>query len=214
MGRPSTPAADRDQQEAGYSIGVCVLLGPGALSGLRPALAMFVRRGDKGGEQRVRFQWLRLEFGMELAAEKPGMIGYFANLDVHRIRRLPGNAESAGRQNLLVLAIEFVTVAMALADLGLAVGLAREAAFRQQARVSAQAHGAAQLVHAFQLAQLVNHAVGRRGIELRRIGMLQPADVARKLDNHGLHSETDSEIRNFAFARIANGGDHTLDAAL
>src|ERR1700722_7124568 len=122
-GRRSTPEIGRGQIEAVCSIGVCVLLGSRVLSGLRAALAEFVRRRDKGGEQWMRLEGFGFELGMELAAEKPGMIGDLANLDVPRIRRLPGDAESAGRQNLLVLAIEFVTVTMALADLGLTIGL-------------------------------------------------------------------------------------------
>ena len=44
--------------------------------------------------------------------------------------------------------------------------------------------------------------------------MLQSADVARELDHHGLHSQADSEIRHFAFARVANGRNHAFHAAL
>ncbi len=108
-------------------------------------------------------------------------------------------------QNLFVLAIEFVAVPVALADFRHAVGLAREAAFGQLAGIRAQAHGAAQLVDAFQFAQFVDHAIGRGRIEFGGIGVLQSADVARELDHHGLHAQTNSEVRNLALARVADG---------
>ena len=73
-------------------------------------------------------------------------------------------------QHGFVFAIEFVAMAMALADFGLSVSPAREAVFGQQAGIRAQAHGAAELVDALQLAQLVNHAIRRGRIELGGIG--------------------------------------------
>ena len=85
---------------------------------------------------------------------------------------------------------------------------------RQQAGISAQPHGAAQFIHAFQLAQLIDDAIGRGGIELGGVGVLQSAHVAREFDHHGLHAEADSEIRNFVLARITDGGDHALHSAL
>ena len=37
---------------------------------------------NEGGEERMRRERLGFEFGMELAAEEPGMIGHFDNFDV------------------------------------------------------------------------------------------------------------------------------------
>ena len=55
----------------------------------------------------------------------------------------------------------------------------------------------------------------RRGrIELAGVGVVQPADVARKLDAGRLHAQADAEIRNFLLARVADGVQHALDAAL
>ncbi len=76
-------------------------------------------------EQRMRFQRLRFEFGMELAAEIPGMIRQFADFDVHAIGSLAGKPQAMRCQHAFKLAIEFVAMAMALADLRSAVGLLR-----------------------------------------------------------------------------------------
>jgi len=37
---------------------------------------------DEGGKERMRLEGLGFEFGMELAAEEPGVIGRFNNFDV------------------------------------------------------------------------------------------------------------------------------------
>src|SRR6185312_16279371 len=39
-------------------------------------------------------------------------------------------------------------------------------------------------------------------------------DVARELDDLRLHAETDAEKRDLALAGVANGVEHTVDAAL
>ena len=74
-------------------------------------------------EQRMRLQRLRLEFGMELAAQEERVVGNLDDLDVGPIGGRAADAQSAGGQRALVLAIELVAMAMALADLVLAVGL-------------------------------------------------------------------------------------------
>src|SRR5579884_4073049 len=162
----------------------------------------------------MRLQRLRFELRMELAAEIPGVILEFADLDIGGVRRLSRDAQAVAGKPLLEIAVELVAVTMALADLRRAVGLRGEASFGQLARVRAQAHGAAQLIHALQLTQFVDHAMRRRGIELGGIGALHSADVARELDHHRLHAEANSEVRNLLLAREANGIDHAFDAAL
>src|SRR5712691_11559005 len=125
---------------------------------LHPAALVLERGADEGTEQRMRLQRLGLELGMELAAQIPGVIRDLSDLDVNGVRRFTREPKSVPLQDVFVFAVEFVTVAMALADFGFSVSGAREAAGCEQARISAQAHGAAQLVDAFQLAQLVDDA--------------------------------------------------------
>ena len=79
---------------------------------------------DEGGEERMRHERLGFEFGMELAAEKPGVFGRLDDFDVISVGRAAGDAEAGVRQSFFVVAIKFVAVAVALADFGFAVGLA------------------------------------------------------------------------------------------
>ena len=82
---------------------------------------MSERRANKGEEERVRSQRLRLELGMELAAEKPGMPWRFDDLHVLAVGRAACDAEPGIGERLFVFAIELVAVAVALGDLGSAV---------------------------------------------------------------------------------------------
>src|SRR5882762_9941466 len=75
------------------------------------------RRADEGKEERMRGQRLGLEFGMELAAEEPGMLRRFDDLDVLAVGRAAGDAESGIGERLFVLAVELVAVAVALGNL-------------------------------------------------------------------------------------------------
>ncbi len=115
---------------------------------------------------------------------------------------------------VFVFAVEFVAVAVALADFGLSVGGARVAAFGEIAGIGSEAHGAAELVDAFQFAQLIDDAIGSGWIELGGIGVGEAAYVAREFDHQGLHAEADAEVRNLGFARVADGDQHPFDAAL
>src|SRR5215469_11850972 len=64
---------------------------------------------------------LGLEFRMKLAAEEVGMIGQLDHFYVSAVRRRSRDAQTGGGQLLLVFAIEFVTMSVALADLGFPV---------------------------------------------------------------------------------------------
>jgi len=116
---------------------------------------------NERGKQRMRSKRLRFEFRMKLAANEPRMIRHFDNFDIHAIGCPAGNAESGARERLLVLAIKFVAMAVALGDFECAVSLMRKRARLEFARPRAQPHRAAHLVYAEQFAQLVNHAISR-----------------------------------------------------
>ena len=80
----------------------------------------------------MRFHRFGLELGMELAAQKPGMVGQFANFDIGAVGRFAGNAQPGLLQRSFVFAVEFVAVTVAFVDFRLAVGAARETALRQR----------------------------------------------------------------------------------
>src|SRR5215471_1828338 len=86
-----------------------------------PLQALLICRGDKRPEQRVRLQRLRLELRVKLAPDEVRMVRQFNHFDVGSVGSRTGNAQSRRGQGLFILAIEFVTVAVTLADFGLAV---------------------------------------------------------------------------------------------
>src|SRR5581483_6602819 len=57
-------------------------------------LPVFIRRTDKVLEQGVRFERLRLEFRVELAPDKVGVIRQLDHLDIGSVGWRPGDAHS------------------------------------------------------------------------------------------------------------------------
>ena len=80
------------------------------------------------GEKRMRRERLRFEFRMKLAAKKPRVVGCFDDFDVVFVGGAAGDAEAGVRQSFLVIAIEFVAVAVAFADFEFAVSFGGERA--------------------------------------------------------------------------------------
>src|SRR6202035_5819853 len=119
----------------------------------------------------------------------------------------------ASRQSLLILTIELITMPMPLADLKLAINSMRQSSRFDFASPRPQPHGPAEFLHATQFAQLVNHPMRSRRIELARISIGQSANVASKLDASSLHPQTNSKVRNLVFPRIANRNQHSFNAA-
>src|ERR1017187_2381491 len=109
----------------------------------QPLAPVTIRRADKRLEKRVRLQRLALELRMELAPQHPRVLGDLADFHVGLVGRLAGDAQSARGEALLVFPIEFVAMAVPLADIERAVGFLRHAAPGQVARPSPQPHGAA-----------------------------------------------------------------------
>src|SRR5579863_1680626 len=105
-------------------------------------------------------------------------------------------------------------MAMALGNFSRAVGIGGEGAWLEFARPRPQPHGAAHFVHTEKLAQLVNHAVRRGGIELGAIGAFELRNLPRILDRGALHAQADAEKWNLVLARVSNGVNHPGDPAL
>ncbi len=94
----------------------------------------------------MRLEWLGFEFGMELAAQEPWMVGRFDDFNVIFVGSAAGDAEARAEQSFFVIAIEFVAMAVTLADFGLAVGFMCEGTWLQLAGPRAKAHGAAHFI--------------------------------------------------------------------
>src|SRR5258707_4966712 len=103
------------------------------LNGRLASIAVLFGGADEALEQGVWLHGLGLEFGMELAAQIPRMVGELADLDVRIVRRLSRDLQARRLQATFVFAIELVTVAMALVDFARAVGAVGHAALGQPA---------------------------------------------------------------------------------
>src|SRR5258706_2616397 len=110
--------------------------------------AMLIRRRDECAEQRMRLQRLRLELGMELAADEMRMVRQFYHFDVSPVGRRTRNPQPSRHHRLFVFTIEFVAMAVALADFELAVDLTCQRVGVNLASPRSQPHGAAQLFDA------------------------------------------------------------------
>ena len=157
---------------------------------------------------------LGFEFGVELAAEKPGVVRHFHNFNVVFVGSASGNSEASGDEGFFKFAIKFVTVAVAFADFGLAVSLVRKGAGFEDAGPRSKAHGAAHFVNAKEFAKLVDYAMGSLRIELSAICLVEAGAVAGVFNGGALHSQADSEEGDLVFAGVVDGVDHALNAAL
>src|SRR5215510_2399873 len=77
---------------------------------LRANHPMLVRSCDERCEQRMRCKRFRLEFRMELAAQKPRMIREFHDLDEVLVERNSGDDQTVVREVFLECSIEFIAM--------------------------------------------------------------------------------------------------------
>ena len=91
------------------------------------------------------------------------------DLDELAVRREPADAHTGRLQLGHELLVDLVAVAVPLGDLACAVGLVGERFGLEQRLVRPEPHRSAQLLHAQQVAQLVDHAVLGRLVELGRV---------------------------------------------
>src|SRR5207253_6707876 len=81
---------------------------------LLAALSIGIRSRNERAKQRMRLQRLRLELRMELAAQEEGMVRHLNDLDIRAVGRGTGEPQAGAGEQRLILAVEFVAVAMAL----------------------------------------------------------------------------------------------------
>src|SRR5215475_9498567 len=161
----------------------------------------------------MRLEWLRLKFRMELAANEMRMISQFYHFDISAIRCRSRNAQAGRRHRLFVFPIEFITMAMPLADFTLFVNAKCQCVGLDLASPCAQAHCAAEFFHPPQLTQLVNHTMRRCGVEFTGISLSQTNYIARKFNTRCLHSQANAEVRHLVLTCIADRDQHTLNTA-
>src|SRR3954465_6743843 len=117
----------------------------------------------------MRLKRLRLELGMELATDEVRMIRQFHHFHVSSVRRGSGEAKTGSDHRLFIFAVELVAMPVPLTNLERSVNTVRQSIGLNLARPCTEPHGSAQLFHAAQFAELVNHPVRRRRVKLTRI---------------------------------------------
>ena len=153
---------------------------------------------------------------MKLRTDEEGVFFDFDRFHQQAVRRSAGDDEAGLAQALAVGVVEFVAVAVALADFGAAVGAAAEGPVGQVARPGAEPHGGAELFlfhQAFLLGHDVDDRLRRLGVDFRGVGALHSGDVPREFYHRELHPVTQPEERLAMFAAPADSRDLALDAA-
>src|SRR3989475_5750191 len=188
---------------------------PGPAPNLRPGahVAVLASRADEAGEQRVRPRGARLELGVELAADEPGVVGELDHFHERAVGRQPRAPHPVLGQHVAVGVRYLVAVAVALAHLRGAVHMRDARAGAQLAGVGAEPHSPAHLLDAFLRAHQRDHRVLAFGLELARVGVGELADVARELDDRRLQAEADAQERQLVLAGPADRFQHSLHAA-
>ncbi len=147
---------------------------------------------------------------MELAGFKVGVVLDFYHFHELSVGRCAGDFQAGLFEFLAEFAVvvEFVAVAVTLANLFALVEFCGVGILHELARVSAQAHGAALFSDVLLFVHQVDDRVGGILVEFRGVGVLPAEYIAGEFNHAALHAKADTEQRNLVFAGILDG--HTL----
>ena len=160
-------------------------------------------------------QHRRRILGVELRTDVPALL---RNLhDLHQVGgRINTHAlHTLGLVLLLIFVVELIAVTVALANQCLvAIGLVDLAALHQLTLIGTQTHGTAHLRNRFLLFHDVDDVVRRLVVHLRTVSILVAQHVARKLNDHHLHTQTDAEGGNIVRTGVFRGDNLAFDTTL
>src|SRR5690606_7100048 len=110
-------------------------------------LAQLQRCLDQTGEQRVRASWAAGELWVSLRGDvvRVYVLWQFNELNQVAIWRSAREDQAGLFKLCTVRVVDLVAVAVALCDIGLAVGFCKDRAFKQLCVVQTQTHGAAKV---------------------------------------------------------------------
>ena len=151
---------------------------------------------------------------MELAGHEPRVVDQLDDLDQPAVGRLPGQHHAGRLERLAVPVVHLEAVAVALVDDLLAVDRGGLRAGRQLGRIEAEAHRAALVLHLALVGHEVDDRVVGEHVELGRVGVAGPDDLAGELDDRALEAQAQAEVRDAVLAREVGGEDLALDAAM
>src|SRR6516164_7035064 len=150
------------------------------------------------------------------------MVLEFDDLRKNAVRRHTREAHPALLEPALVGGVHLVAMAVALENFRRSIDIGDAAAARECRRIGPKPHGTAEIAASGAPLQFValepfghqaDHRVGGLA-ELRRIGLLDPAQIAHGFDDRHLHAEADAEIRHVALARELRRLDLSFRAPL
>ena len=176
------------------------------------ALPVFQGSLDKGGEEGVGLRGLGLELRVVLHAYEPWVVHHFHNFHEACLRVHSPNAQACSSELLAVAPIKLKTVPVAFHHGVHTVGGKGMRAWLEAAFVGTEAHGATLCSDAFLLLHDVNHGVFCARGELRAVGLVKTAGVARELDDSHLHPEAEAVVGNVLLTCVAHGENLALDA--
>ncbi|MCY1238398.1 hypothetical protein D9M72_511350 [compost metagenome] len=167
-----------------------------------------MRPGGAGAQLRVRLgsDVVRVDFAGKLHV-----------LHQLAVRGRSGEHEPLRCNLVAVLVVDFVAVAVPLADLGGAVGLGDDGAFVQLGFVEAQTHGAAEVALAVNDVQLLFHGGDDRvlGVRFEFAGRcaLKAHHVPGVFDDHALEAQAQAQDRQLGFAGKLERAQLAFEAA-
>src|SRR5262249_28122111 len=128
------------------------------------------------------------------------------------VRRQTAQHQPLRHQLFAIGIVEFVAMPMAFTDFIHAVHLVRKRSFPQLAEVTPQTHRATFRTHTMLMVHEMDDRMGRPFVELCAIGAGQASDIPCKLNCRALHTETESQKRNLAFASVPDGGNFAFNS--
>src|SRR5215213_2415486 len=136
---------------------------------------------DEVAEERRGPRRARLELGVILAGDEPGMVRELDHLDKAAFLERARDDEARLDQLRPERVVHLVAVPVALVDDGLAVGRMCARPLLHVDSVGAEAHRATEILDFLLLGQEVDDRIGRLRVHLGRVGAVEPDHVAREL---------------------------------
>ena len=165
----------------------------------------------------------RLELGMKLTSQIPGVIFEFDNLHQVSAWRSAADDQTFLLQYLTEFVVEFVSMAVTLGNIVIRVSLVSQCILDQSAGVCPQPHGPSlggigiPFLNGTGLIVIpFGHQVDDREwggrFDFGTVGTFQAGHMPGKFHDSDLHAQTDPEIGNLIFTGIARRADFAFDA--
>src|SRR5689334_9011325 len=141
------------------------------------------RSADEAGEQRMRASGTRLQLGMELTTDEPGMRLQLDHLYQRSIRRKAAQIQTVLDEGIAILVVDFIAMSVTLADLWHCIDLRGQSALPEPARIRTQSHRAAHVRDVLLIFHQRDNSVSafRRKFAGMTIG--HPDNIAREFDD-------------------------------